>query len=347
MVFSYHLTKYPFRLVYAILSLFGRTKGIYFYCAEQIDLEVFREIQRHLHSVDIVTDKKSMLKYFLDHKIPCKQLPVFPKAVIMCRHACHKFPSQRIIKIGMRHGPYHFKKMTSASNYNLFDIYMFSSQDDLAEAIKTGVKTGVATGYPKLDPALNGEFSQKELSTIKIKAGITADKPILLFSATWPGSGMSGLDLWKHRIGSLKDKYNLMVTLHPWVSDADRELIRKQGIYLVERDVIKHIYISDIVIGDTSSLLAEACALDKPMITWKVPAAKRSQEKIEALIESFSLQVESLDELRIAVKRYLATPNLLSDERHKASRLMFDNLDGSAGKNAANVIIKLLPELKL
>jgi hypothetical protein len=27
---------------------------------------------------------------------------------------------------------------------------MFSSQDDLAEAIKTGVKTGISIGYPSL-----------------------------------------------------------------------------------------------------------------------------------------------------------------------------------------------------
>jgi CDP-glycerol glycerophosphotransferase (TagB/SpsB family) len=256
------------------------------------------------------------------------------------------FPD-RIIKIGMRHGPYHFKRMTSAANYNLFDVYMFSSQDDLAEAIKTGVKTGVATGYPKLDPAINSEYSQSELDSIKTKAGITPEKPILLFSATWPGSGMSGLDLWKEQIGSLKDEYNLMVTLHPWVSDADRELIRRQGIYIIKSDVIKHIYISDIVIGDTSSLLAEACALDKPMLTWKTPWAKRSHEKIQHLIESFSLQVETIEDLKNAIERYLANPTLLSDERQQASELMFDKLDGLAGKRAANEIIKLLPELTL
>lgn len=347
MVFSYHLSKYPYRLIYKLLKLLGKAGQTVFYCREIQDWEAFEPVQKHLKPLGIVSNKPEVRKYFRKQGIRVRGLPVFPKAVIMARHSCYKFPSAEIIKIGLRHGPYHFKKMTRAENYNQFNLYLMTSRDDVAEGEKTGINCAVAVGYPKLDPALSRTYSREFLQQLSQRAGIKADKPILLFSATWLGSGMSALLAWCDRLGELKDHYNLIVTLHPWIGEEYRRRVQAGGAYLIEGNHIPYIYLADIVIGDTSSLLAEACALDKPIITWQTGRARRSLEKIDQILRSISLRIDGWEQLQPAIERLLRDPELLRSARAEANKLMFDELDGRAGKRAAREICKLIPELKL
>lgn len=346
MVFSYHLTKYPYRLAFKLMKLIGQAKQTVFYCREIQDWEAFEPVQKHLKPLAIVSNKPDIRKYFWKQGVQVHRLPVFPKAVIMARHSCYKFPSAEVIKIGLRHGPYHFKKMTRAENYNQFDLYLMTSKDDVAEGAKTGITCAVAVGYPKLDPALNDEYGGQVLEQLRFAAEIREGKPTLLFSATWLGSGMSALLNWCDRLGELKDRYNLIVTLHPWIGEEYRHRIKASGAYLIEGNHIPYIYLADIVIGDTSSLLAEACALDKPIITWQTGRAKRSLDKIDKILRSISLRIASWNELEPAIQRLLNQPELLRSARAEANRLMFDELDGKAGERAAAEIIKLIPELR-
>jgi hypothetical protein len=346
MVFSYYLIKIPYTLIHKLVSICGGARQTVFYCGEMLDWEAFKPVQKYLKQIEIVTDKPIVRKALMERGIRSKQLPVFPWSVIMARHACHKFPAMSIIKIGMRHGPYHFKRFTSAENYNLFNLYLMTSPDDVLEGKRVGVSCGVSVGYPRLDSAIIGDYSQKYLDSLKQQAQLTEGKPILLFSATWNHSGMSAVNLWYQRLHELKDRYNVIVTLHPWTSDIFKNSIRNQGIHIIEGDHIPWLCIADIVIGDTSSLLGEACALDKSLITFRMEGGKRSLDKIETMIKRISLRITDWDGLKPAIERYLQDPVLLNEERAEANRLMFDVLDGKAGQRAAEEIIKLLPELK-
>ncbi len=346
MVFSYYFTRLPYRLAYKLLKLIGGTRKTVFYCREIQDWDAFEPVQKYLKPLTIVSNKPFVRKHFRDLGVRVKNLPVFPNAVIMARHSCYKFPSDEIIKIGMRHGPYHFKKMTRAENYNQFDRYLMTSIDDVNEGVKIGIKCAVAVGYPKLDPALNHEYSSDTLLSLEKQANIQHGKPLLLFSATWTGSGMSAIDTWYRRLHELKQRYNVIVTLHPWIDESYRKAIKDQGIFVIEGNHIPYMSLADIVIGDTSSLLAEACALDKPIITWQTDKAKRSLDKIDDILRSISIRIASWDDLEVSIELLLKDPLLFSDARKKANKLMFDELDGQAGLRAAKAIIELLPELK-
>jgi CDP-glycerol glycerophosphotransferase (TagB/SpsB family) len=105
--------------------------------------------------------------------------------------------------------------------------------------------------------------------------------------------------------------------------------------------------ISDILFGDTSSIIAEFCALDKPIITFRVPEAGRSIPEIREMIKSISIQIDNFDEVYDAIKRCLENPNEKSAQREAANKIMFGNLDGKAGKRAAREIEKLLKEKNL
>lgn len=110
---------------------------------------------------------------------------------------------------------------------------------------------------------------------------------------------------------------------------------------------MKYIAESNVCIGDTSSILAECCALDKPIITWKVPTSERTVPEIEEILARCTWQIATFEELEPAIERCLAHPEELQEERKEASAIFFDELDGKAGFRVANEILKILPELKM
>lgn len=347
MIFKHFIAQYPYRLCWWLLRLVRKPEHTVFFCAQWQDWEIFEPVQKYLKPVTVVCNKKELKQRLKSIGIEPVSFPVFPKAVIMARHSCDRFPVTCIIKIGMRHGPYHFKKMIKATTYNQFDLYMFTSQDDLDEAIRLGVSCGKAIGYPKLDTALKNSYSETYLQALRQLAGINPGKPTLFFSATWTRSGMSAVELWIDSLHTLKDRYNVLVSLHPFNAKDYLARLESQGVYFVQDKALDHIYLSDIVVGDSSSLLAEACALDKPIVSWKTSGGKRSLPKIESMIESFALRVNTFSEMLEAFERYQMEPELKQEERAKANRIFFDELDGMAGKRAAAAITKILPELKL
>ncbi len=349
MVLSYYIYKLPYTIIFKIAKLFRYSAAVVFYCPELIDWEVFEPVQVYLKDIPILTRNREVKEFFRKNNKRVCRFPVFPKAVIMCRHACHKFPASEIIKIGMRHGPYHFKRMTKAENYNLFDLYLMTSWADNNAAKAIGVKNGKAVGFPKLDPAFNSGISEKSLREFANKARIDPNKKTLLFTATWIESGMSAFLKWYKRLGELINDYNVLVTLHPWVDRIFRqEIAKQQGVHLIEREkTLPYIMLADFCIGDTSSILAECCALNKPLITFRVSDGRRSLPEIDQILEQISIRIDDFDEILSAIKQYIAEPLLLSEERTLNNKLMFDQLDGQAGKRAAEEICSLLPELQL
>jgi len=344
MVFSYYLYKLPYTLCWHILKLANKLSGTVFYCGEPLDHYIFEPVNKHLDKVTYVTDNPEVKSFLQQQGIPYQTMPVFPKAVIMARHSTYKFPCHSIIKIGLRHGAYHFKRMTSATNYNQFDLYLMTSIADVKAGEKLGIDCAKAIGFPKLDPALNGTYNQEYLTKLKSSLPINEEKPTLLFTSTYDTSGMSGITEWYDKLSMFTEKYNVLVTLHPWVSPRYKTIIENtQNVHLINaNNVVPYIMLADAVIGDNSSILAEACALDKPMVTFTTAKAKRTLDEIESLLTNISLRITSSKELEQSIQQALSNPLELRNQRKDANILMFDNLDGNAGKRAAQQIIKLL-----
>jgi len=350
MVLSYWLLQPFYRGAWRLQQMRGHILPAVFYCGSPLDWTIFAPVQKYLRPMPVVTDKPEVVRYFrANGGGEVRRLPAFPDAVVMCRHACHKFPHKDIVKIGMRHGPYHFKRMTSAANYNRFDLYLMSSAADLEAAKSNGVRSGRAVGYPKLAPAFNGELGKNELNALRERWALDPHRKTLLFTATWPGSGMSAFAQWQGHLGEFTGDYNILVTLHPWFTPQERALVTAvPGVRLLaETDVLPAIMLADVCIGDTSSILAECCALDKPLVTWRVPGAKRSLVEIDNLLDGISLRVENISQMSGAIFFCLADPGQLHNERMVANRLMFDQLDGHAGERAAAEIARRIPRLRL
>ena len=344
MVFSNYLLKIPYSLVWHLYKLFGKLIPVVFYCGDPVDYHVFLPVAKYLDEIVYVTDKPKVKTYLAQKGIKCKSLPVYPRCVIMARHSTHKFPYSKICRIGMRHGAYHFKRMTSPENYNQFNLYLMTSKMDVNAAKEMGIISAKAVGFPKLDPAFNGEITAAALAELRSRLGFNNGKPIVLFSATYDSSGMSAISFWCNNLHRLTEKWNVMVTLHSWIKPAYKDKINNTpDVYLIkDYDTLPYIMLADITVGDTSSILAECCALDKPIITLYLGQAKRSLKEIRDLIDAISYKVKSFADLEEKLNYVLTHKDELKPYRTVANAIFFDELDGKAGFRASNEIKALI-----
>ena len=341
---AYYIYKYPYKLGWYLAKLLKKNNELVFYCADPLDYEMFIPIKKHLPEIEIVAKNRKTRDYLTTHGIEFLRMPTFPKAVIMARHAPYKFPVKQIIKIGFDHGLYQFKRWTAPENYNRFDRYFVSSSEQVNTAKTLGITTTKAIGYPKLDNAFNGTYNENYLNKIKDDLKLDKNKPTIIFTSTWNVDGLSALDKWIDNVGELAEKYNVLVTVHTWTEKRKIEKLKatKNIFFLDKFDVTTYLMIADVFIGDYNSLIGEACGLDKPIITFRVPESKRSIQEITEMIEDISIRINEFDELGAAIEQSLDNPYELKSARENANKIMFLGLDGNAGKRAAEETMKLL-----
>lgn len=346
MVLSYYLYKYPYKLLWYLREFLFGNNEIAFYCADPLDYEMFIPIQKHLPTVQIIAKNKKTRNYLNAKAIPYKRMPYFPKAIIMARQQPYKFPVKKIIKFGFDHGLYQFKRWTSARNYNEFDVYFVSSDEQVKLALQHGIKSTFAVGYPKLDKAFNGEYNESSLHQLKKSLKIDPFKKTILFSSTWNVDGLSQVHKWIDRVDELRDEYNILTTVHTWTEKRIiNKLKKKNGIlFLDDYDITPYLMLADLLVGDYNSLIGEFCAFNKPIITFKVPESSRTIPEILSMLKRISIQVESFDELKNAIRISLMNPQEKSQERLNANKILFLKLDGQAGKRAAEKIIQTIKE---
>jgi CDP-glycerol glycerophosphotransferase (TagB/SpsB family) len=101
---------------------------------------------------------------------------------------------------------------------------------------------------------------------------------------------MSAIHQWYDRVGSLKDNYNILVTVHSWMSEKYRSALEnnKDIVFITDYEIWRYIKIADICIGDSNSLVAEFCLLNKPIITFRVPASSRTMNDVVELLDRIS-----------------------------------------------------------
>ncbi len=344
MVFSHCLYKYPYKLAWHVFKLLKKNQGVVVYCADPIDYIVLEPVLKHLPPLEVVVKNRKTARYLKKRRINFRRMPCFPEAAIKCRHAAHKFPEPKIVKIGFRHGAFHFKAFANASYYNAFDLYFMTSQKEVEEAMAKGIRSARAIGFPKLDPIFDGTINVTTVEAARLKANIDRARKTIIFTATWDKSGMSAIQKWIDHIDDFAVNYNVLVTVHPWTSKRYvQQLKNKEGIFFIDDpDILPYLILADVLIGDTSSIIAEFCALDKPIVTFRVDKTKRTVPGITCLLEDISIQVDNIDQLNDAIEYCLNNPGEKSEARQKANRMMFDQLDGKAGRRAAEIIKDML-----
>lgn len=327
-----------------LAKIFKKQDEVVFYCADPLDYEMFKPIHKYLTHTKIVAKNKKVQLYLKERNIAYSKMPVFPNLVIMGRHYPHKFPVNKIIKVGFDHGLYQFKRWTDSKYYKMFDVYFVSSKKQVKTAYSKGIFNVKAIGYPKIDDVLFNEYSAEQIINMKAELGLDLNKITILFSTTWDIAGLSALDVWIDRVGELTDKYNILLTAHTWTKQEKIDKLKRipNTIYLSDYNITKYILLTDIFVGDYNSLIGEASILQKPIITFKVPESDRSIPEIHKMIRDISIQISTFDEIYQAIEKYLEDPLCKNEERLKANKIMFFKPHKIAGKRAAKIINNLL-----
>ena len=340
MVFSELLLKIPYCFWWKLVHD-RNDKNIYFYVGEYIDYEVMKNIVSHLKmNVFWVAKNKKIQKKLKDRDVEAKLYPVFPKYVLMARHATHKFPCKSIVKFGMRHGAYHFKSMIDAKKYNKFDLFFMTSSQEVKEAQELGIRCAVNGGFPKLDSLFQKDF-QKIIDGWETQHSILDfHKPIIFFSATWEKSGLSGYSVWKDQLHRLTKQWNVVVSLHPFYSEVEKNRFRHDEsiIFAEEWETSNYIFLADVTVSDTSSIIAEFCALQKPIITFDINLGYRFEQKIQDMIRDISFSVSSFSQLEALLHR--STSYLLSkaQKQESCNDVLIHKLNGKHGEMIAQNI---------
>lgn len=347
MVLSGSLIKIPYWLCWQIRRMTNHLHGVVFYVESTHDYQVMAYILPHIGiPYHLAAKNKKIARALRQKGLHVLTWPVFPTVLIMARHAFHRFPIKAIRKIGLMHGPYYFKKMISARKYNAFELYLFTSPNVLNQARERGITCGVVGGYSRID-AFRDPRVTSQARNLTIQAKFSDSKQCLLIAATWDGSGQSAIDRWADHLDSLANKYNLLVSLHPMMSDGYVQKVRQsRGVYILDQDELyAGMMLADVLLCDTSSIIAEFCALDKPIITFHVHEGPRLTHDIMSMISDMSTQISEITELDSAVRRYQEQPELKRDERQRWRRIIFDDITISHGKKAAQMISKFITSI--
>lgn len=336
---SHFLLKYPYKITWYLIKKFRNTQQIDFLCGNIVDYICFKNVHEFLPEVRIVARNKKVKNELLEYGINAVQYPTYPDVIIMARHLTRKYPHNKIKKVGMRHGAYHFKDFINKDKYNAFDKFFVTSSSEVEDALEKGITSAVAVGFPKIDPVFNGKESEVISNANKLLK-LDNKKSTIIFTATWDKKGYAAVDKWYDRLDELTQDYNVLVTVHTWTSKKVIDKIKQtKGVFYIEdKDILPYLVVADLMIGDTSSIIGEFCALDKPIITFKIPLVGRITENTKTLLEDISFRVETFDELKGMLPKALEEKHLHKKQREHYNKIMFDELDGKASQRAAKEI---------
>jgi len=346
---SKYIIYYPYLLAWSCSKLFRKKQNVDFYCGNIVDYICIKKVIAHFPTMRIVAKNRKIQKVLREYGVNSILYPTFPDVVVMCRHSARKFPVKKIVKIGLRHGPYHFKDFINPRYYNEFDNYLFTSEYENQIASKLGITNGVGVGYPKIDDAFDGTITNSDLENLKKKLKIKETKPTIIFTATWNKTTYSAVNLWYNRLDELSDKYNVLVTVHDWTTTQVVNRIKETPgiIFIEDKEVLPYLMIADLLIGDISSIIAEFSALDKAMITFRVNEGKRISKEITDMLEDMTYRIDTFEELPAMIEEALRD----NGEKHRAERKcnnkkIFGTLDGKAHLRAKEIIEKHLQGIK-
>ena len=317
-----------------------------FYCDNITDFICFNKIYQLYPQIRIIAKNKQVQRELKNYGAKALVYPSYPDLVIMCRHSTWRYPLRNITKIGMRHGPYHFKDFIKAKYYNEFDLFFFTSPTEALQAQKLGIKNGVGIGFPKLDDAFDGSITSDHLNELRDDLGLKLEKPTIIFSATWSKSNYSAILKWYDKLDIIAGKYNILVTVHEWTPESIKtDLSNKTQIhYIKDKNILPYLMLSDLLVGDISSIIAEFLALDKPVITFKIPVGGRISSEIVEMLDEITYRVDTFEEMQDVIENALASEDIHQDKRNFYNNKMFGILDGKAHIRAKKLIDRCLQE---
>jgi len=238
------------------------------------------------------------------------------------------------IKIQIFHGlgvekPVHYKIR------HFFDVYLTSGKYVTDRYLELQNKYKYfdvfETGWIKIDWIMN-----YPVDSLKTKLNIPTDKKIILYAPTFSSKMQSATELLAIVPKIIKsDEYWLFKFHELMHRDLISSLInvnKNSTQIIMSDDITPYLHISNLLISDTSSVVYEFLALDKPVITYKTIS---NEDKAFNIIDPNSL--------RNAIDECLSYPEYLRERRNEAIKHVNPYLDGKICERVVFILEKLNP----
>lgn len=313
-----------------------------FYLAKRYSISIVQPL------VDLLEAEGRDYAFFVServyHRLPAdlKQKPVFralkdaihyrPDFVIVPGNFVdHRIPG---VKVQIFHG----LGVEKASHYKIrhfFDVYLTSgpyvTQRYEQMRQKKPYFEVIETGWLKIDAVL-----QTPKQDLRQHYGIPESKKVILYAPTFSSKMESSSQLIDVIPSIIAQDEFWLLKFHALMPN---ELIRPflslppdQALIVQEDDITPALHVSDLMISDTSSVVYELFALDKPVITFN---AIGNQDK--------TLNITHPDQLRAAIDRSLQAPDEFAARRRQALQAVNPYLDGDIARRTLAALDNLDP----
>ena len=190
------------------------------------------------------------------------------------------------------------------------------------------------TGWPKVDYILN---YQKD--NINERYNVPKDKKVILYAPTHSKKMQSALDLMPHIPAIIKEDEIWFVKFHELMKKEIKENFLKtapSNIRIIsDYDITPYLYLADVLISDTSSVIYEFMILDKPVITYNTIDRKDK-----------GLNITDKNQLREAIDKLLSNPRLHHQNRMKHLKEINPYLDGKISQRIFDALKNYVPTNK-
>ena len=321
MTWLFYVAKgYSISIVAPLVS-YAESQGIRiaFFVSEKVD-RVLPEMWRQF---PVYTDLKSAIHF-------CPQFVLCPGNFVDFR-----LPG---IKVELFHGigiekPVHYKIR------HFFDLYLTSGPvvtDRFNEMKKKyGYFEVVETGWPKMDAILGFDSTD-----IRSHSNIPEDKRVVLYAPTHSKQMQSAEallpalsrimakdEIWLFKPHEFMDQ-NLM---------HDVSLLDPKRFRLIRaHDITPWLHLADVMVSDTSSVVYEFMALNKPVITY------RTMDRFDK-----GINIQCTEQLRDALDRSFSNPMEFEEQRNRHLSEVNPRLDGSVAKTIFETLQAIDPDKPL
>jgi len=184
------------------------------------------------------------------------------------------------------------------------------------------------TGWPKIDHIMN--YPRENL---RGTYSIPHHSRVILYAPTHSAGMESASALINVIDGQIGRDEIWFCKPHEFMNRELLHQIRQTGARVIEHyDITPYLHLADVLIGDTSSVVYEFMALDKPVVTYRT--AGRADKGID---------IQHPEELRAALDRSLARPDEFSLQRRKHLLEVNPVRDGTISRTILELLSSLDP----
>jgi hypothetical protein len=244
-----------------------------------------------------------------------------------------------------------------SSGYNKMNVRFVEGPHHLA-ALKSDYpeRNFVLTGFAKLDPLINQEVHDLDLSAL----GLAPDKPTILYAPTF---FPSSIELMPRDLPQQLGEFNIIAKPHFFTYTKSRysgqmkrlqQWSKASNVYLAPShhySIVPYLAVTNILISEASTTLFEAAALDIPIVwcdfvklrwSYRGPFRYRYERRIDPRMRQYydiAAHVAQPAELVNTIREQHDNPEEFSANRRSYAELLLGPCDGRAAQRVADYLI--------